>query len=139
MPKIRGNPAEKWARRAAVAGDDYAEGVQNPRRGWAASAAGAEANWTQGVQQAASRKAFSRGVQQAGDQRWQRKALSKGVQRYAPGVADAKADYASRVQPYLDTIANLQLPQRGPKGDPRNLQRVAAIAQALHQKKVQGG
>ena len=138
MPKIRGNPADKWARRAGVAGDDYAEGVQNPRRGWAAAATAAENNWQQGVQQAASRKAFSKGVNQAGDARWQQKSLSKGVQRYAPGVSEAKADYASRVAPYLDTIRNLQLPARGPKGDPRNLERVSVIARALHEKKVRG-
>jgi hypothetical protein len=36
----------------------------------------------------------------------------------------------------LDVIANTVLPPRGPKGDPRNLDRVKAITTALRAKKL---
>ena len=40
------------------------------------------------------------------------------------------------MQPYLETIAATQLPPRFAKGDPRNVQRVAAIAAALRKRKT---
>ena len=40
-------------------------------------------------------------------------------------------DYQAGVQPYLDTIAATTLPPRFTKGDPRNLDRVKIISQAL--------
>jgi hypothetical protein len=51
-------------------------------------------------------------------------------------VQIAKDDYAKGFGPYANVIAATTLPPRYPKGDPRNIERVSAIAQALHQEKV---
>ena len=139
MPKIRGNPSQKWVRRASVAGEDYAAGVQSPRVSWQAATIAAAGSWATGVQQAVTRGAFGRGVQAAGDARWQGKALSKGVARFPSGVAEAEQDYATRVAPYFAVIESIQLPPRGPKGDPRNIQRVSILAAALRARKVGTG
>jgi hypothetical protein len=88
------------------------------------------------VSQAIAEKRFERGVQAAGEERWRSKAAGKGATRYGPGVSDAEADYQRGVQPYLDTIANLALPPRGPRGDIKNLDRVRAVVQALRAKKL---
>lgn len=138
MPAVKpvGQSADKWARRAGQASQDYAKGVQAPRRSWAQSTAAAEDAWKQGVQEAAGRGAFGQGVQAAGDSKWSRKSQQVGAQRYAPGVNAAKGDYQSGFAPYAAVIEGTTLPPRGPKGSPSNYQRTQAIGEALHSAKV---
>jgi hypothetical protein len=128
--------ADKWTRRTQNAGTEYAEGVQNPRSDWASQTKAAEANYEKGVQAAIQRKSFGKGVTKTGTSGWQAAALEKGPSRFAAGVAGATNKYAEGFKPYRETIKNLTLPPRGPKGDPANIQRVAAVAKALHDKKL---
>src|SRR5215208_3682364 len=124
MPKVRGNPGNKWTRRAAVATEDYKSGINAPREQWqTATLAAADVHKT-ATQAALNRGAFSAGVRMAGNEKWQRKAAGIGADRYAQGVAAAESDYEKGVAPYLDVIENTKLPPRGAKGDPSNLQRV---------------
>lgn len=127
---------EKWQRRAGSAGGEYQEGVQNPKKDWAEETAKAEGNYEQGIQKSISRKAFGKGVRRAGTSKWQRNAIEKGPSRYSQGVAQAGQAYADGFAPFAQTIANTNLPDRGPKGDPKNIQRVAVMAKALHDKKI---
>ncbi|SRR5260221_14196392 len=136
MPKVRGNPGQKWVRKASAATEDYAAGVQSPRQPWAASTGAAAQNWAQGVTQAASRGSFAKGVQKAGDGKWLRKSVEVGAPRFAGGVAAAQADYEAGFAPFKQVIESTTLPPRGPKGDPRNLARVAAMANALRMAKT---
>src|SRR5882672_12025590 len=110
MPKVRANASAKWARRTASATQEYTDGVSNPRADWAASTVAAAPVHTAATQAALADNRFAKGVQAAGSARWQQKALSKGAQRFGPGAQEAEADYQKGVQPYLDTINNLQLP-----------------------------
>jgi hypothetical protein len=139
MARVRPGAAERWVRRASAAAQDYQAGIENPRQSWQQAASQARENWAQGVQQAVQGNRYATGVQRAGDEKWRRKAIAKGVSRYGPGVAEAQNDYAAAVAPYLQTIESLSLPPRGPKGDPRNLERVRVIAQALRNRKLGGG
>jgi len=136
MARVRPGAAERWVRRASAASQDYQAGIENPRQSWQQAAAAAKDSWAQGVQQAIQNNRYSLGVQRAGDEKWRRKAIAKGVGRYGPGVSEAQSDYATAVAPYLQTIESLTLPPRGPKGDPRNLERVRVIAQALRERKL---
>lgn len=136
MPKVRGNVAQKWSRRTASAGQEYTDGINSPRASWQAQTTAAAPIQAQAIQQAIADKRFEKGVARAGDARWASKSLSKGAARFGPGVQDAEADYARGVQPYLDVIANITLPARGPKGDPKNIQRVAVLAKALRDRKL---
>lgn len=139
MAAIRIKPidqiAKKWSARAGAAGADYSSGIQNPRRPQAQAAADAAQSWAAGVQQAAANNTFAKGVLAAQD-KYTRNATGKGAARYPQGVAAAQPDFANGLQPYLDVLANLQLPPRLPKGDPGNIQRVAAVDQALRAKKL---
>ena len=130
--------AEKWSRRASGASADYQAGTSTPRRSWAQATEASEAAYEQGIQGAISRKAFGKGVRRAGDGKWSRGVQEKGVARYGPGVAAARDDYASGFAPYAQVLSSLSLPAKGPKGDPRNLARVAKVTEALHAKKVSG-
>lgn len=139
MPKVRGNPQEKWTRKASAASQDYSQGIANPRTPWAAAATAAEANQAAGVQAAIQRKAYTKGIARAGDSKWSRKSQEVGPSRFSQGVQAGGQDYAAGVAPYLQVIESTPLPPKGPKGDPRNLQRVSAIANALRARKVGQG
>lgn len=126
----------KWARVTPQRTEDYTQGVQNPRTPWAQASKSAEDRYKAGVADAAQRGAFGKGITAAGDAKWQAKALAKGPTRFAEGVALSAPDYQAGVAPFLETIAATQLPARYPKGDPRNLERVKAISQALRKRKT---
>jgi hypothetical protein len=136
MPKVRGNPSAKWARKAAVSQQDYAEGVASPRAPWAASAMAAAGSWATGVQAAISGKRFEKGVQKAGDAAWSEGATKKGVARFAEGVAQSTGKYEQGIARYLQVIQSTTLPPRGPKGSAQNYQRSQAMGQALHNAKL---
>jgi hypothetical protein len=91
-----------------------------------------------GVQEALADGRFERGVQNAGDEKWKRKAAQVGSQRFGPGVAAAKDDYARGFGPFASIIEGVTLPPRGPAGDPRNYENVKLIGEALHDAKVKG-
>jgi len=130
--------SKKYATRGAAAGADYQAGVSSPRQDWATATQAAAQTYAAGVQAAIGQGSFAKGVNAAGTPKWQRKASGVGAQRYGPGVQAAQGDYATAVTPYLDVLRNLTLPPRAPKGDPGNIARVAAVAQALRAKKLQG-
>jgi len=121
----------KWASVTPMRSGDYAEGIAHPERSWATSTKAAEGAWGAGVQAAVTRKSFSKGVVKAGDEKWQRKASTIGVQRWGPGVAAAEGEYAAGFAPYRDAIFNCVLPPRYARRDPRNMARVTAIIDAL--------
>lgn len=143
MPSVKSldRISSKWARVASVSQTEYEEGIRNPRADWAESTRAAEANFERGIQQAIQRKSFGKGVAKAGTAKWQERSLQKGPSRWADGINVSQANYEAGFAPYREVIQRTSLPARGPKGDPKNIQRVAAIAEALHREKIarQGG
>ena len=130
--------ADKWQRVTPQRTQDYDEGVSNPSADWAANTKAAETRWKDGINKASQRGAFGKGVAKVGSEKWQRKAKEVGTRRWGEGVQAAKGDYAAGFAPYASVIASTNLPPKYPKGDPRNLDRVAAIAKALRAKKESG-
>lgn len=141
MPKTKdlSRVVSKWAQNAGQASSSYAEGVQNPRNDWAQATAASAESYKQGVTKAAADGRFARGVARAGTAKQQNNALNKGVSRYSGGIAVAQPEYQTAMEPVLRTIQNVQLPPRKPKGDPSNIDRVKAIAAALHAQKTGSG
>jgi hypothetical protein len=131
----------KWARVASVSQTEYEEGVRNPRSDWAEKTRAAEGNYERGVTQAIQRKSFGKGVAKAGTAKWQERTLTKGPSRWSEGIQQSKAAFEAGFAPYAEVIKRTNLPPRGPKGDPKNIQRVAVLAEALHAEKLsrQGG
>lgn len=130
--------ADKWARRAQAASPDYAAGVAAPRVDWAAAAAAAADAQAAGSQEAIAAGRFKREVLKAGSAKWQSSAVTKGSQRFSPGVAAAKADFNAGFAPFAQVLSAISLPQKGPRGAAGNLERVRAVADALRAKKVSG-
>lgn len=137
MPAVKSSSAiaQKWARVTPQRTQDFEEGVRNPRKSWEEGAAEAASAQAEGVQQAINEGRFEKGVRKAGNEKWQRKTIEKGVRRWGPGVQVAQNDFESGFAPYRQVIESTTLPPRFAKGDPRNLERVAAMATALHEAK----
>ena len=124
--------AAKWTENTSNATGSYQDGVQNPKADWATATKAAEPNYKAGVAKAAADGSFGKGVQRVGTAKQQQNSLTKGVSRFAQGVAGAASDYAEGMAPYIDVLERTQLPPRGPKGDIKNIKRVEMIATALH-------
>lgn len=127
--------ATKWSTVTPQRTPDYQAGVEQPRADWARQAAGANDAWKAGIQAAVQRDAFTKGVARAGTPTWQQGALTKGVARWGPGVQLAETKYATNFAPFRQAIESVQLPPRFARRDPRNIQRVTAIVDALRRAK----
>jgi len=128
--------ASKWSEVTPGRAGEYQSGIQAPRRSWAQATSSAQENYNAGVQEAISRSAFGKGVDKAGDSAWREGALQKGVSRWPQGVRLGKNKYQAGFAPYHSTLSGLSLSPRGPKGDPRNYDRVREVGEALHETKV---
>lgn len=127
---------KKWQTVTPQRADEYEEGIKNPRKSWQQATEDASEAYASGVQEAISNDSFSKGVGEAGDAKWREGALKKGVRRWPEGVRLGGEAYRRGFAPYHSVIAGVTLPPRGPKGDPRNYDRVKAIGEALHEEKV---
>lgn len=136
MPKVRPNGAVRWAARTAAATQDYQAGVASPRRSWQQATTAAAPAHQAALMESFTRQAFQKGVQTAGDAKWSAAAQGKGAERFGPGAQAGVGDYEKGVAKYLNVIENTTLPPRGPKGDPRNIERVKVMASALRKAKT---
>jgi hypothetical protein len=130
--------SEKWARVTPQRQDDYKTGVANPKRDWAEETKASKENWKAGVDAAHNKDLFVKGIEAAGTGKWKEKTLKKGPARFAEGVYIAQPDYEKGFAPYREAIASAELGPRYPKRDPRNLNRVKSIVDALIAKKLGG-
>ncbi len=125
--------ADKWVRVTSGRATDYATGVANaPPAKYEANAKAAAGSWAAGLQQAISENRYAVRIDQKGT-KWQRNATGKGQARFGDGVTKAHDDMATGIGPYVAALQAVTLDPRGPRGDPRNLNRVAAIMNALNQ------
>jgi len=127
---------DKWTRVTPGRTEDYKLGVKNPKRDWEQETVAAKENWKAGVDAAAAKDLFGKGVQKAGSKKWQNKALAKGPGRFAEGVYIAGDDYEKGFAPFREAIARVDLGPRFPRRDPRNLERVRRVVEALVEEKV---
>lgn len=118
---------------------EYAKGVKDPKKDWQQATEAAEDNYEAGCNAAIARKAFGKGVKEAGSAKYQKGVAEKGVSRWPVGIRLALAAFTKGFGPYRDEIERTTLPPRYPKRDPRNLDRVAAIDKALGELKERAG
>jgi len=140
MAEIRDLSAikEKWTRVTPGRTEDYKIGVTNPRRDWGKETEAAADIYKQGVDAAHSKGLFAKGVKKAGTKKWQDKALAKGPTRFAEGVYLAGDDYEAGFAPFREAIAKVDLGPRFPKRDPRNIDRVKRVVDAMVAQKMAG-
>lgn len=127
---------EKWGRVTPGRVEDYKLGIQNPKRDWGEETRAAKDNWKAGVDAAHAKNLFVKGVEAAGSAKWKEKSLRKGPGRFSEGVYIARPDYEKGFAPFREAIASVDLGPRFPKRDPRNLERVKKVCDALIAKKL---
>lgn len=127
---------EKWTRVTPQRTRDYELGIENPRRDWAESTEDATDRWKSGIDNAAQKGLFAKGVSQAGTKKWQENAKKKGPGRFAEGVYIAGPDYEKGFAPYREAISRVDLGPRFPRRDPRNIERVKKVVDALVEEKI---
>lgn len=126
----------RWEKRTAEATEEYKKGVEKPRRDWASCACNAQDSYKAGVDSAHARGALKKGVKRRGSTGWKTKTLLKGPTRFAEGTHGAADAYERGYKPFHTHFPSIRLPQRFPRGDPRNINRVSAVTNALGQLKA---
>lgn len=129
---------KKWQEVTPGRAQYYEEGVRTTDRDWKTETQAANASWKAGIAAAAAADLFSKGVAKAGTETWRARAISVGPGRFSEGVATAGPQFAKGFGPFLGVLSALTLPPKGPKGDPKNYERVRAVGMALRAKKVAG-
>jgi len=127
--------AQTWATITPTRSAQYVAGVKAPKTDWANATAAAAPNYKAAISAANIQQKFAGGVKQAGTSKWQTKAATLGGDRFGPGVQAAQSDYQAGEDPYLATIAGVDMSDRQPRGNPANIQRVAQIDAALTAKR----
>lgn len=128
--------AQKWARVTAERTVDYEEGVRHPSKDWEKETVDAEDRYEAGIKASIARKSFGKGVRAVGTAKQQAATILKGITRWPEGVRIAEPDMEKGMEPVVSVLEGLTLPPRFPTGDPRNIERVKAIAAALHKMKT---
>lgn len=128
--------AARWTSRASAAAGDYSTEAQAAGDRWQSNTSAAAATYQQAVSAAGIVDRFRRGVARAGASKFVRKIADVGQSRYSTGVQAGTEDWRAGFEPFANTIAGLTLPQRRPRGDPGNLDRVRVIATALNARRL---
>lgn len=128
--------AKKWARVTPERTQDYEEGVRNPLRDWETETVNAEPRYEAGIKSAMARKAFGKGVKRTGTAKQKAKTILKGIPRWPEGVRGAESDMREGMEGVVKVLEGITLPPRFETGDPRNIERVKVIQQALHKFKT---
>jgi len=98
--------AERRAKKIAVSGEDYAEGVANPREDWLKRVKETEAKRDAGLQKAIAEGRITSGAVECGTDRQIAKTLSKGVPNWGTEAAspEANAAYEAKMAPVIDCV-----------------------------------
>ncbi len=128
--------ADKLVQRAQAASTEYGIKSQQAAEDWAANSQAAVGNFGAAISAGGMKERWARGVAKAGSQKYARKIKDVGADRFSPGVAAGKQDYATNVDPYLQTIASVTLPPRQPRGSEANINRVREVDKALNARRL---
>ena len=128
--------SKKWVDETPRRAVYYEKNAPPAASRWATNAAMAEAVYKAAITAPGVEKRFSGGIRRVGAPKYERKIKEVGVARFGPGVAAAKADFEGGIKPYRDELAAIDVPVRKPRGDLGNLDRVKAIMDALHKKRL---
>jgi len=134
--KSASDVATKWADVTPARASYYESEAPAAGGAWEANTVEAGGTYKAGISVAGIEKRFVGGVKRAGAAKFARKVKDVGVARYGPGVSAAKADMESGVAPYLEVLAGLEIPDKGPRGAPGNYAIVEKVGSALHKKRL---
>lgn len=126
--------AEKYARRAGAASQDYVAGVQRVTSAPGAAAAGKAQKALNGYQDAITSGRWAQRVGSVSLQQWQDATVTKGGSRYASGVQAAQPKMQAAMQRLTPIINAAQAKARSmPDATPeQRMQRAMTFMQEMH-------
>jgi hypothetical protein len=127
---------EKWQAGSSAGSADYAANSVAAASDYGAKAGAAQAAWKAGVIGPGADARYAANTRGKGQAKYARKIASVGAARYAEGVSNAGQDYSAGFSPYVQVLQGLTTPARGPRGSPGNQAISAAVAKALHDRRV---
>ena len=140
MPKLivptKDDVVKKWVEETPRRSTYYEKETPKAAELWEGNTILAASTYKTAIQATDIDARFKGGVKKAGAAKFKRKVIDVGIARFGPGVTAAKTDYDSGVDPYLAELATVDVRARGPRGDVGNLDRVKAIMDALHKKRL---
>jgi hypothetical protein len=106
MVRDAGAAADRRARKIAVSGEDYKEGVENPREDWLTRVKATEAKRDAELRKAMEEGRITKGAEECGTQRQIDKTVSKGVPAWQAEAAsdEANAAYQKGMEPVIDCV-----------------------------------
>lgn len=128
--------ADKWADVTPMRASYYELEAPAAAAAWEENTIKAGGTYKAGISVAGIEKRFVGGVKRAGAAKFGRKVKEVGVDRYSPGVAAAKDDFATGFADYQAVLDGLVIPDRGPRGSPGNYEIGKKIGDALHKKRL---
>jgi len=131
-----GDIVAKWVEEAPRRATYYEKNAPVAAPRWEANTVAAEATYKSAVTAPDIAKRFVGGVKGVKAEKFERKVRAVGVARFGPGITAAREDYERGLGPYIEELARIEVPARKPRGDPGNLDRVRAIFDALHKKRL---
>jgi len=130
------NVAKKWGDVTPGRSTYYESNTPVAGAKWEANATKAGSVFQAAISAADNIKKFIGGIKKAGAAKFSRKVTAVGVSRFGPGVSAAIADMQSGVDPFLATLATIDIPDRGPRGSPGNYGIVQKVGDPLHAKRL---
>jgi len=130
--------ARKWARVTPERTEDYEAGVRSPRKDWEKESVDAESRYQEALKQSFTRNARSKGVKKCGTAAQIAATLEKGLTRWPEGVRVAESKMSEGMEFVVRAIESVKERPKYPKGDPRNLEIVKDITQAIHKARIAG-
>jgi hypothetical protein len=128
--------AKKWGEVTPQRSGYYEAGALAAGGDWEKNTLDAAASFKAAVTAGNIDKLYTGGVKNAGAAKFVRKIKDVGAGRFSSGVTAGVGDYQTGMDPMLSTIASVNLPARQPRGSAANVQRVTAIMDALHKKRL---
>ena len=128
--------AKKWADETPRRATYYEKATPPAADRWATNTTAAADNYKAAVQAVDIAKRFAGGIKRVGSAKFKRKVEAVGIARFGPGVSAALEDMKTGVDPYLAVIGATEIPDRKPRGDPANYERVKKIGTALNTKRL---
>ena len=106
MVRTAADAMARRARKIAVSGEDYKEGVENPREDWLDRVKETEAKRDAGLRKAIDEGRITKGAEECGTDRQIAKTLSKGVGNWSTEAAsdEANSAYQSKMSGVIDCV-----------------------------------
>lgn len=128
--------AKKWTDVTSQRGAYYQAGVANAGQDWENNTKAAKTAYQSAVTAGNIGNMFVGGVAKAGTAKYQRKASGVGKDRFAGGVQAATSDMQTGIEPFVQVIAGVTPPARGPRGAVSNQTRSTVYQTALHNARI---